>query len=128
VQLEKTEMTNVVPIRALSETLVDQFIALAIEHGIMIANDDTRRANRLFDKMALIEKELTARGDRRMLLPLFEHADPWVRLISATKVFAEAPTAARQVLEDLKVSKTPLACFYAASTLRHLDEGIWVPK
>jgi hypothetical protein len=63
-------MTNVAPLRVLSETLVDQFVKLAIEQGEAIENNDSRRANWLFDKAAVIENELTARGDQRMLLPL----------------------------------------------------------
>jgi hypothetical protein len=121
-------MTNVAPLRVLSETLVDQFVKLAIEQGEAIENNDSRRANWLFDKAAVIENELTARGDQRMLLPLLEHTDAWVRLFSAKQMCVEVPARARQVLEDLKVSKTPLASFYAARALRHLDDGIWAPK
>jgi hypothetical protein len=113
---------------ASSQTLVDQFVAFAVEQGTVIANDDTRRGNWLFDKLAAIERILVARGDKRMLLPLLQHPDPWVRLIVARKVFAEVPEIARQVLEELKASKVMPASLQAASSLGFLDDGIWVPK
>ncbi|MDB5593602.1 MAG: hypothetical protein JWM36_563 [Hyphomicrobiales bacterium] len=121
-------MTNVVPIRARSQALVDQFVAFAIEQGVMVSNTDTRRANWLFDQLAIIENELASRGDKGMLLSLLQHPDAWVRLIAAKKVFAMAPETARKVLEDLEASKIQLACFYAGMALINLDRGIWVPK
>ncbi|MDB5649767.1 MAG: hypothetical protein JWL62_1287 [Hyphomicrobiales bacterium] len=121
-------MTNVLPMRALSQALVDQFVAFATEQGAMIANDDTRRANWLFDQLAIIENELRVRGDKGMLLMLLQHPDPWVRLIAAKKVFVLAPDLARKALEDLEASKTAPACFHAGMSLMYLDKGIWVPK
>ncbi|MDB5650496.1 MAG: hypothetical protein JWL62_2016, partial [Hyphomicrobiales bacterium] len=60
-----------------SQALVDQFVTFAIEQGVVAANDDTRRANWLFDQLAVIGNELTARGDRGMLLRLLQHPDAW---------------------------------------------------
>ncbi|MDB5593603.1 MAG: hypothetical protein JWM36_564 [Hyphomicrobiales bacterium] len=121
-------MTNVVPIRALSQALVDQFVTFAIEQGAMVANNDTRRANWLFDQLAIIENELTARGDKGMLLGLLQHPDAWVRLVAAQKMVGEAPEMSRKVLEDLEASKTAPACFEAGMALMYLDKGIWVSK
>ncbi|MDB5593604.1 MAG: hypothetical protein JWM36_565 [Hyphomicrobiales bacterium] len=111
-----------------SQALVDQFVTFATEQGAMVANNDTRRANWLFDQLAIIENELAARGDKGMLLRLLQHPDDWVRLIAAKKVFALAPEMSRKVLEDLEASKTAPACFDAGMALMYLDKGIWVPK
>jgi hypothetical protein len=121
-------MTNVVSLRTLSQTLVDQFVTLAVEQGIAVAEYDSCEANRLFDQLAVIENKLVARGDKGMLAPLLQHADPWVRLVAAEKMIAEAPQLARQVLEELKASKIMPASFDAAMSVGFLEDGIWVPK
>jgi hypothetical protein len=109
--------------------LVGDFTKMAIAQGDDVMGGDTRNYNRLFDKMRAIEMELKSRpGDQRSaLLPLLTHPELAVRWKASIATLAIAPLAARAALEGVVASKDMPMAGYAASTLRHFDEGVSKP-
>jgi hypothetical protein len=56
-------------------------------------------------------------------MPLFAHPNPQVRLMAAQSTLAVAPTAARQVLQELWGRKEFPQAADAMGTLRALERG-----
>ena len=114
---------------ALKDMSIDQLVARFIEITVGQFNaelhDEYAKYNRLYRQMEAIERELKSRsGDqRKALVPLFEHANPQVRLMAAQSTLALAPEAARQVLQDLWDRKIFPQAADAMGTLRALERG-----
>ena len=92
-------------------------------------NDDTRRFNRLCDKIVGIEQELRSRpGDgRRALLTLHDHPNDQVRLNAAGATLAIEPEASRRVLEGIRRVGFGIQSLSAGVLVRALEDGSYVP-
>ena len=109
--------------------LVEEFVAIAMAQDHANLGNEAARYNRLYDKMKEIEDELKRRsGDqRRVLIALYDHNNPEVRLKAAKATLAVAPLAARKVLESLTENKLYSQAGAAGMCLWALDEGIFKP-
>ena len=102
-------------------------IALAQDHALM--DEETETYSRLYQDMQAVRGELRVRpGDRRrVLIQLFDHENPNVRLMAAKSVLALEPERARHVLQDLHDRQVFLYGGSAGMTLWMLDSGRYVP-
>lgn len=112
------------------EQLVETFLAIALEQDRALRNDDTRKHNKLYDRMEDIEQELKSRdGDQRGLLSNFmQHSNAHVRLKAALAVLPVVPEAARRTLQDIVDRKEFPEAAWASGMLKALDEGSYVPS
>jgi len=110
------------------EELVHLFVDLAIANDDALLGFETKKSNRLYDRIGAIVAELTSReGDqRRALIPLYTHPNPQVRLKAATVTLAIAPVAARAVLESMSDIRGPQR-LNAGMAIRGLDDGSYKP-
>jgi Domain of unknown function (DUF2019) len=110
--------------------LVDLFIAIALNQDAAMLNYNSAEFNRLFDEREALEEELKKRpGDqRRALLPLLEHLNAQVRLISAIATLALAPEAARQTLQVISDRQEYPQAADARGMMRALSEGTYIPS
>jgi hypothetical protein len=110
-------------------TLVDRFVALALQQDRALLDDDIRKFNRIFDQMEAVKSELKARpGDQRSaLLPLLDHPHVHVRLKAAKATLAVAPEVARNALQAIRESREYPQAGDAGMTLICLDRGIFKP-
>lgn len=105
--------------------LVDRFTAVTLGQFQAELDGEIARYNRLYDEMVAIARELKARpGDQRtVLIPLFGHSNPQVRLMAAEFTLAVAAALARQTLQDLADTKLYPQTAQARQTLRALERG-----
>lgn len=110
--------------------LVTQFVETGIAQYHAMYVIDNAKYNRLFAKMNLIRKELQEMpGDqRRALLPLLSHSNVQVRLAAARSLLALYPDLARNALENIRESGIEPQNGEAATAIRRLDEGSYIPK
>ncbi len=118
------------PDHARLRNLVAQFVEIGIAQYHAIYVVDNAKYNRLFAKMDRIRKELREMpGDqRRALLPLLSHSNVQVRLAAARSLLALYPDPARRVLESIRESGIEPQNGEAATAIRRLDEGSYIPK
>ncbi len=112
-----------------TEQLVDRFVLLALDQDQALLHSDTRKYNRLFDQMEMVEAELKLRpnDERRALLPLYKHANAEVRLKAAKATLAVDPALARSMIETIANSRKYPQAGHAGMTLNALDRGIFKP-
>ena len=105
--------------------LVERFVAITQSQYQASLYDEFAKYNKLFREMMAVENELKSRsGDQRTaLVPLFAYPNPQVRLMAAQSTLALAPTAARQVLQELWDRKEFPQAADAMGTLRALERG-----
>jgi len=105
--------------------LVERFVAITQSQYQASLYDEFAKYNKLFREMMAVENELKSRsGDQRTaLVPLFAHPNPQIRLMAAQSTLALAPTAARQVLQELWDRKEFPQAADAMGTLRALERG-----
>ncbi|MBN8963288.1 MAG: DUF2019 domain-containing protein [Rhizobiales bacterium] len=110
--------------------LVAKFVEIAIAQYRAVYVIDNAKYNRLYRAMERVRADLKAMpGDqRRALLPLLSHPNVQVRLKAAHSVLALYPDLARKVLEDIRDSGIVPQNGDAATSIRHLDEGVYIPK
>jgi Domain of unknown function (DUF2019) len=110
--------------------LVDKFIAIALNQDAAMLNYDSAKFNRLYDEREAVEEELKKRpGDQRQaLLPLLNHPNAQVRLISAMAMLAVAPEAARQTLQVISDRQEYPQAADARGMMRALREGTYIPS
>jgi hypothetical protein len=106
--------------RATVEGLVQAYRAATFAHRQAAARASVhyREVNRLHDVVALIYREVRARGlaAQTALLPLLQDPDIGVRCWAATHALEFAPERGEPVLEEVAASDTVLSLM-AASTL-----------
>lgn len=109
--------------------LVQRFEVIALEQSMALDLDETTKYNRLYDQMEEIEEELRSRdGDqRKVLLPLYDHANAHVQLKAALATLAIDPESARKVLQDISDRNEYPEAASARSMMRSLDEGTYTP-
>jgi hypothetical protein len=110
--------------------LVAQFIEIGIAQYDAIYVIDNAMYNRLYKEMERIKAELKKMpGDqRRALLPLLSHPNVQVRLKAAHSLLALYPDLARRALESIRESGIEPQNGEAATAIRRLDEGSYIPK
>lgn len=111
------------------EELVRAFVLIAVGQDKAELSFDMAKYRRLYWQMDALKKELRQReGDqRRALLPLLDHANPQVRLKSATAIWALVPEAARAALQRLSDRNEYPQAADARETMDSIDRGIFVP-
>jgi hypothetical protein len=111
------------------ESLVESFLANALEQYEAELIDAYAKYNRLFRRMRLLENELQSRpGDQRhALLPLCDHRNAHVRLRAAIATLAIAPEKARQTLQIIVDRNEYPDAADARGMLRALDQGTYTP-
>jgi hypothetical protein len=122
--MRKTELD-----KATIDELVEHFITLCIAQDREILRGDVARANKLYDEIDAVKRELQLRpGDqRRSLIALYAHENMHVRLKAANATLAIVPSAARAALEDIKASNWQPQAAEASHSLWTLDRGIFKP-
>jgi len=105
--------------------LVDRFTALALDQFKAELYGETKKYNRLYHEILAIERELKKRaGDQRtVLVSLFEHPNPQVRLMAAQSTLAVARVAACETLQDIWDRREFPQAAFAMGTLRALERG-----
>jgi hypothetical protein len=123
-------MTSVEPNDARVKDLVAKFVEIGIAQYDAAYVIDTRRYTRLYKAMERVRAELRSMpGDqRRALLPLLSHPNVQVRLRAAHSLLALYPDLARDALESIRRSGIEPQNGDAASAIRRLDEGSYIPK
>lgn len=110
--------------------LADLFLQVAIAQFEAQRRRQIAKYNRLFDKMAAVEKELERRpGDQRIaLVPLLQHRNEQVRLMAAHATMQvardEAYAAFKVLSEENRFPQTANAGF----ALRKLEGQKWPPE
>ena len=110
------------------QELVAQFLSIGLAQFDAAYVVDTRKYNRLYQKMDVVLDELKRReGDqRRALLPLLDHPNVQVRMMAAQAVLAISPTLARSAFVSVRDSNEFPQAMNAGMTLRALDNGSYV--
>ena len=112
-----------------TEQLVEEFRKLSAEHGHALEAANARAANRRFDPLVAIIKELRSRGPEapRQLLKLVADPEPSTRRWAASAVLDFAPSEAEQALEELVRTQIGILRFSARHTLEQWREGTFDP-
>jgi hypothetical protein len=110
------------------QELVARFLSIGLAQYDAAYVVDTRKYNRLFARMRDILSELKRRdGDqRRALLPLLDHPNVQVRMMTAHAVLPISPVLARKAFESVRDSGLFPQAADAAGTLGALDDGTYV--
>jgi hypothetical protein len=111
------------------DQLMQRYIVIGVNQDKALRRGEHAKFNRLFDEMDAIENELKARDDdqRRVLLNLFAHPNPHVRLNAAKATLVVAPELARGLLQAIVDSRDFPQAGDAGMTLRLLDRGTFKP-
>lgn len=109
--------------------LVQEFIATAKQRGLFILNSETRRANRMYDRMKAIDDILRERGiaARLELAPLLDNEDRFVRYYAAVYLLGLLSARARAVIEKIANLKYDALAGHAGMLLAGLDSGEYRP-
>lgn len=123
-------MTNIASGTPAVKELTDRFVAIGLEQHEAIEYDDTRRFNRLLERMIAVEDALKAHaGDQRgALMDLCRHPNLQVRLNAAKATLAIAPAAARQVLQGIRSTGRRPQAGDAGMCLWAMEQGIFTPE
>jgi hypothetical protein len=112
-----------------AERLVEEFRRLSAEHGHALEAANPRAANRKYDTLVAIRRELRSRGTeaQRQLLKLLADPEPSTRYFTASSVLQFAPSEAEQVLEELSRTQRNSTGVTAHFTLKQWREGTFKP-
>ena len=110
-------------------TLVKYFLKISLAQDEAEIDGAIALYNRLFAIRTAIVEELRLRpGDqRRQLITLFDHSNLRVRLYAALETLVVAPVESRQILQQIHAWRLTPYCAEAASILKGLDDGSFVP-
>ena len=120
------------------EQLAELFAELSREQGDAMQVEDTKRYNRLLDKLDAVKKEIRGRGDdaRKVLIPLLEASardsiSPYqaaqTRFNAAVELKAVAPELAKATLQSLATHGPRKYRGMAGMSLSFDAEGISKP-
>ena len=112
-----------------ADQLVEKYRELSARHGRAIEAGNHKAANRDFDVIVAINKELRSRGieAHRELLTLLNDPEPGTRCWAATDVLEFAPREGEQVLAELAKVPRSLVGLTADMTLRQWKAGEYKP-
>ncbi len=117
-------------IKSLStDELVERIRGLSADRWPAIYAGKPKEANRMFDLLVAIEKELRARGieAQRQLLRLLDDPDPGTRCWAAGSVLEFAPGEGARVLAEIAKNVDGLVGFSAERTLQEWKAGTFTP-
>lgn len=108
-----------------TERLVEEFGTLSAGHGRDIEEARPKAANRKFDVLVEIQRELRSRGveAQRQVLRLIDHVEPGTRYWVSSFALEFAPSEAERVLAELAKIPKSLVGFTARWTLEQWKEG-----
>jgi hypothetical protein len=111
------------------EQLVDRFAELGVAQDEAELYSRITLVNRLYRQMDAIDKELRARGSeaRLALTKLFMHPNMQVKVQAAKFSLGVVPEAARNLLEEISISRHYPQAGDAGMSLVNLDRGIFKP-
>ncbi|MCY1074686.1 DUF2019 domain-containing protein [Archangium lansingense] len=112
-----------------TERLVEEFGTLSAEHGRDIEGAKPKAANRKFDVLVAIRRELRERGPeaQRQLLKLMDSPEPGTRYWVASYALEFAPSEAELVLAELAKIPRSFVGFTAELTLQQWKAGTFNP-
>jgi hypothetical protein len=112
-----------------TDRLVEEFRRLSAENGHALEAANARAANRKYDTLVAIRRELRSRGPeaQRQLLKLLADPEPSTRYFTASSVLQFAPSEAEQVLEELSRTQRNTIGVEADWTLKQWREGTFNP-
>jgi hypothetical protein len=112
-----------------TDRLVEEFRRLSAEHGHALEAANPRAANRKYDTLVAIRRELRSRGPeaQRELLKLLADPEPSTRYFTASSVLQLAPSEAEQVLKELSRTQRNTIGVEADWTLKQWREGTFNP-
>lgn len=122
-----------------NEQLIDLYVDLSRQQGAAMEKEDTRKYNRLYDKVGAVRRELRKRGDdvrQKTLIPLLKRApgesvldysSSQRRYNAAMDLMAIAPDLAKATLEELANSPLQDYRVHAGMAMLDLERGIWKP-
>lgn len=117
-------------LRSLSEQqLIERFRQHALDQESALWDSNTRKYNRLYDKIKAIENELRARGPeaRKTLLVLLDDPNLRVRYEAARRCLAISPERAMAALQTIVASHLMPVAGAAGMTLENLKSGRFKP-
>lgn len=108
-----------------TSTLVDEFAAAAETRGAAVLDSLTRRANRMYDRMAAVDSALRSRGHeaRLALIPLLDDESRFVRYYAAIYLLGLVPDRARAEIEWNAKYRFDAIAGDANGLLRAFDTG-----
>jgi len=108
-----------------TERLVEEFGVLSAGHGRDIEGAKPKAANRKFDVLVEIQRELRSRGveAQQQLLQLIDDAEPGTRYWVSSFALEFAPSEGERVLAELAKIPRSLVGFTAKLTLEQWKEG-----
>lgn len=109
--------------------LIDEFTNAARQRGGAVLDSETRRANRMYDRMKAVDDILRHRGlqARLSLQHLLEDKDRFVRYYAAIYLLGLMPDRARPVIEENAKYWVDALSSDARGLLREFDEGKYKP-
>lgn len=113
-----------------TERLVEEFGTLSAGPGRDIETAKPKAANRKFDVLVAIRRELRERGpeaQQQLLLKLMDDPEPGTRYRVASYALEFAPGEAERVLAELAKIPRSLVGFTAGWTLREWKAGTFNP-
>ena len=112
-----------------TDQLVEKYRELSARHGRAIEAGNHKVANREFDVIVAINKELRARGTEahRRLLSLLNDQEPGTRCWAAMDVLAFEPQEGERVLTELSKVPKSLVGLTAGMTLQQWKAGAFKP-
>ncbi|MFY0565713.1 hypothetical protein ACN28E_17970 [Archangium lansingense] len=112
-----------------TEELIERTRGLSADRWPAIYAGRPKEANRMFDLLVAIERELRARGieAQRQLLKLLDDPDPGTRCWVAGSVLEFAPGEGERVLAEIARCVDGLVGFSAERTLQEWKAGTFKP-
>jgi hypothetical protein len=112
-----------VPVREEKDPRIERYAEAAAAHGRATEGGDSKSANKAYDIIADVYRELREEGARDRLLPLLEHPDASVRCWAGAHALEFAPEDGERVLTDLAQGDRSTIGFDAKMTLSEWRAG-----
>lgn len=111
------------------ETLIEKYGSASAKHGRATDDGDAKAANREFDILVALRKELRSRGEEgwQRLRSLLHDVEPGTRYWAATFLLEFAPHEAERVLGELASIPKSLVGFSAEMVLKKWRDGTFKP-
>jgi hypothetical protein len=111
------------------DTLIEKYRISSAKHGRLISEGRPGAANREFDNLVALRKELRMRGEEgwQRLRSLLTDPEPGTRYWAATFLLEFAPHEAERVLGELAGIPKSLVGFTAKMALEQWKEGTFKP-
>lgn len=116
--------------RLTNEELVERFRQFALDKSKALLDSNTHEANRIFDRMEAIDRELRRRGleARQALAVLLDDSDIRVRYEAAIELLAVVPDKALATVQAIANRHLMPVSGEAGMALYALERGIFKPR